>query len=149
MRGKCRKSNAVTSIRGRFEQLESRDMLSAIPLLSSNPGSSNKVFLDFDGHVVTDGFWRVENNGLPIHARAYDIDDNDYDASGVLKPDAFGPEELEYIDLAFRQMAEDFAPFDVDVTTIEPPASYFDWRLQSCFASHPAMQSTIRNTSLK
>ena len=125
MRGERRKSESGSSIRGRVEQLERRDMLSAIPLLSSNPDSPNKIFLDFDGHVVTDNYWAEQNLDEPIHARAYDIDGNDYDATGALRPDAFGADELAYIELAWRQMSEDFAPFDVDVTTFEPPASYF------------------------
>ncbi len=132
MRSEYTKTKTGSSVRGRFEQLERRDMLSAIPLLSSNPGSSNKIFLDFDGHVVTDSHWTSQNNfqgnDFNIHARAYDIDGNDYDASGVLKSDAFGADELAYIDLAWRQMSEDMAPFDVDVTTIEPSLDYFDGR---------------------
>ncbi|MGL4512517.1 MAG: dockerin type I domain-containing protein [Lacipirellulaceae bacterium] len=37
----------------------------------------------------------------------------------------FSPAETAYMELAWRQMSEDFSPFNVDVTTIEPPQSWF------------------------
>ena len=47
----------------------------AIPLLHSNPTATKKIFLDFDGHVVSGTGWDQNyNGGNPIHAPAYSID---------------------------------------------------------------------------
>lgn len=113
-----------------FEQCEDRTMLSAVPLFHSNSMSTNKIFLDFDGQVVSDSFWTnptqksVGNGGNTIHAPVYNIaGDADYDMQGNALP--FSPDELKYIEMAWKLVAEDYAPFNVDVTTEEPPLDYF------------------------
>ncbi|MGB0115085.1 MAG: hypothetical protein WBP59_17830 [Ilumatobacteraceae bacterium] len=67
--------------------------------LSSLPGSGKVLLLDFDGHTTSgDPAW---NNGNPIVSVAY--------------PGA-AAEKCEI----WRRVAEDFLPFDVNVTTIDP-----------------------------
>lgn len=109
----------------RFERCEDRRMLSVVPAYSSNPSSLNKIFLDFDGHTVTDSYWTEAgddtdgNNGNAIHAPVYNIyGDADYElVGGEWQALPFSQQELDYIKLAWEVIAEDFAPFDVDVTT--------------------------------
>ena len=87
-----------------------------VPALSSMPGADQTIFLDFDGEVVENTYWNSRNDNLPIHAAAYDIDG---DAS------RFSGAELNRIEEIFRRVAEDFAPFDVNVTTVDPGDAAF------------------------
>ncbi len=87
-----------------------------VPIFHSNPSASKKIFLDFDGHVVTGTSWNQFNNGNPIYAPAFSSDGNIFD---------FSSSELSRIEQTWQRIAEDYAPFDVDVTTEEPPASLF------------------------
>lgn len=75
--------------------------------LHSKPGSNRVIYLDFNGHVATNSAW---NSGT-LTAQAYDIDGN---------PTAFSATELSNIKQIWQRVAEDYAPFDVDVTTQEP-----------------------------
>ncbi len=86
------------------------------PGFSSNPSSPKKIFLDFDGHVVSNTAWNNLNNGNPIRAQPFDNDGNLF---------SFSNSEQSFIRETFAAVAEDFAPFNVDVTTIDPGASAF------------------------
>jgi hypothetical protein len=67
----------------------------APPLLSSRPDAPAVIYMDFDGETVTDPAW---NGGRTIVALA----------------PAVTNEEINQI---YKRVAEDFAPFNVDVTT--------------------------------
>ncbi|WP_374089806.1 Ig-like domain-containing protein [Methylomicrobium lacus] len=80
--------------------------------LHSLPGASRTVFLDFDGHVISGTAW---NSTYPtLTAVPYDTDG---DAS------SFSDNELNRIHEIWHRVAEDFAPFNIDVTT-EIPAVF-------------------------
>jgi hypothetical protein len=69
-------------------------------------GSAKVIYLDFTGHNTTTGSaWGVYT-GAP-----YDTDGN---------PGAFSNSELDDIQSVFQRVSEDFAPFDIDVTTEDP-----------------------------
>lgn len=87
-----------------------------LPILHSNPTAQKKIFLDFDGHVVTGTPWNQSNNNQPIHAPPYSIDSN------LL---AFSQTEANNIIEIFQRVAEDFRPFNVDVTTEDPGSAAF------------------------
>ena len=77
--------------------------------LHSKPGSSRILYLDFDGHVISGTAWNQNNNGgLDIVAPPYDTDGN---------PGVFSDPERIRIQEIWSRVAEDYAPFDVDVTT--------------------------------
>ena len=76
-------------------------------LLHSRPGAPRTILLDFDGHITTGTAWN-NDYGSQIVSPAYNPD-------GV--PETFTQNELNRIYLMWRQVAEDFAPFNVDVTT--------------------------------
>jgi len=78
--------------------------------LHSHPGASRTIYLDFDGATINNTVWNSNNN--TITAQPYDIDGN---------PSAFSTTELQRIQYIWQRVAEDYAPFDVDVTT-EPPS---------------------------
>jgi PKD repeat protein len=81
--------------------------------LHSRPAAQRVIYLDFDGQTVTGTAWN-DSEGLPaIDAKPFDLDGN---------PAGFSATELERIQLIWQRVAEDYAPFDVDVTTEEPPS---------------------------
>ncbi|GAB4143881.1 MAG: hypothetical protein Tsb009_15250 [Planctomycetaceae bacterium] len=76
----------------------------AVPRFESNPNAKNTIFLDFDGH--DDHFF-----GKPINTPAFDFD---FDET------TFSITELAMMQDIWDTITEDFAPFDVNVTTIAP-----------------------------
>lgn len=81
-------------------------------LLHSKPGSTKVIFLDFDGHTLSGNAWTTTyNSGNDIIAPAWDTDAN---------PAVFGDGERTAIQQIWLRVAEDFAPYDVDVTTQFP-----------------------------
>ena len=86
-------------------------MISSAFTLHSKPGATRVMFLDFDGHTITDTAWN-EDSGVDIwEAEAFDADDD---------PETFSTGEIDAIKSIWRRIAEDYAPFNVDVTTQEP-----------------------------
>lgn len=67
----------------------------AVPLFNSNPGATAVIFLDFDGHYVNSTVW---NGGLPLNCTAAAMSE-------------------AQITEAFNRTAEDYRPFDINITT--------------------------------
>ncbi|QEF98823.1 Calx-beta domain protein [Stieleria maiorica] len=78
--------------------------------LHSNPGASHTIFLDFDGYTTSGTSWNSFTGGTDIVTPAFSFSG---DAS-------FDDTELSRIHAIWQRVAEDFVPFDVDVTTEEP-----------------------------
>jgi len=84
----------------------------SLPGLHSRPNSQRKIFLDFDGHTTTSTSWNTNfTGGAAITTPAYDTDGN---------PTSLSEDEAARIETIWKRVAEDFAPFDVDVTTEDP-----------------------------
>ncbi len=81
--------------------------------LHSRPGSSNVVYLDFDGHTIENTAWNNSSGVASYEAVPYDLDGN---------AAVFNDEERSRIGEIWHRIAEDLAPFDIDVTTEEPAA---------------------------
>jgi hypothetical protein len=80
----------------------------------SRPGAQNVIYLDFDGETVTGTAWNTSlgRTTIPTVAFSTDTDLNTYsDAEQVA------------IKRIWERVAEDYAPFNVDVTT-ERPTSF-------------------------
>ena len=78
--------------------------------LHSRPGAPNVVYLDFNGHVFTATAWGSGTfSGVP-----YDLDGN---------PASFNDTERVRIVDIWHRVAEDLAPYNIDVTT-EAPANF-------------------------
>ena len=91
---------------------ESDPALATFPLeqtfqLNSRPGSNRVIYLDFDGHDYTGTAWTYG----PGVAAPYSADAD---------PTTFSSTERATIQSVWRRVAEDFAPFDVNVTTQDP-----------------------------
>ena len=80
--------------------------------LHSNPGANQTIYLDFTGHTTQNTAWNSYAGVSNIVTPAYDIDGDTLN---------FSNEELTRIQYIFQRVAEDFIPFDVNVTTEEPP----------------------------
>jgi PKD repeat protein len=79
--------------------------------LHSHPGANRTLYLDFTGATITNTAWNASENKPTIVAKPYDFDNN---------PAAFSDAELQRIQYIWQRVAEDYAPFDVDVTTEQP-----------------------------
>ncbi len=78
--------------------------------LDSRPTSSRVVYLDFDGHTVVDPAWGAAGYSAVISSAPFDADG----APG------FSASERAIIFEVWQRMAEDYRPFDVNVTTRDP-----------------------------
>ncbi len=94
-----------------LEKLEERALLATVPQLNSLAGAPVEVYLDFDGHVETDAGWRNLNGGNDVITPPYDTDG---DRSNLTDAEA------DEIFAIWSQVAEDYAPFNVNVTTVDP-----------------------------
>ena len=81
-------------------------------LLHSRPGSQRTIFLDFDGATVSGTSWNTNYNIATSHPG--------FDADGA--PASFSNAEQDTIQSIWQRVAEDYAPFNIDVTT-QPPAA--------------------------
>lgn len=74
----------------------------AVPPLSSRPGALHTIYLDFDGHVTSGTLWNDLYN----------------DGQDFVTPPAVHTDEV--ILKVWQRVAEDFIPFNINVTTIDP-----------------------------
>lgn len=80
-------------------------------LLHSRPGAKRTIYLNFLGAVLNSTAWN--GSGGSITALPFDLDGIPYSLSAA---------ELERIQYIWQRVAEDYAPFDVNVTTEVPAA---------------------------
>ena len=79
-------------------------------LLHSRPGAKRTIHLNFQGATLTDTAWNGGSGS--IAALPFDLDGMPY---------TFSAAELERIQTIWQRVAEDYAAFDVDVTTEAVP----------------------------
>jgi len=79
--------------------------------LNSRPLSARVIYLDFDGHSANDPAWRGAGFPGVIDSAPFDIDGT---------PGSFSAVEQGLIFEVWQRVAEDFRPFDVNVTTRDP-----------------------------
>jgi PKD repeat protein len=75
-------------------------------LLHSKPGAKRTIALNFKGGAIANSAWN--GSGTTINAAPFDSDGN---------PGSFSDAELQRIQYIWQRVAEDYAPFDVNVTT--------------------------------
>jgi hypothetical protein len=80
-------------------------------LLHSRPSASRKIYLDFTGHTTAGTAWNGAWNNPSFTTPPFTLDAD---------TTTFNAAEHAAIQTVWRQMAEDFAQFDVDVTTEDP-----------------------------
>ena len=79
--------------------------------LHSRPAATKRLFLDFDGFVLTGTAWNASSGQATINCPPFDSDGD---------PTTFSDGERTTIQGIWKRVAEDYAPFDVDVTTEDP-----------------------------
>ena len=90
-----------------FDTLEDRCVPAlVVPALSSLPGAPAALYLDFDGHYQSS--WGTYRN---LSTQPFDTDGN---------PGNFSGTEQAAIREIWQRVAEDFAPFQLNVTTVDP-----------------------------
>jgi hypothetical protein len=82
-----------------------KNALSALPQLNSLPGARATLFLDFNGSTTSG--WESYAVTTPVY---------DYDGDRS----TFSNGELNSIREIWARVAEDYAPFDINVTTVDP-----------------------------
>ncbi len=87
--------------------------ISSLPALHSRQGSAHTVYLDFKGATVTNTGWNQGFGVLSFQTRPFDLDGDET---------TFNDAEQTFIQHVWERVAEDYSPFDIDVTTEEPPA---------------------------
>lgn len=83
------------------------------PVLNSFPGAAASLYLDFNGH--TDPLV-IDNTGTP-HVN---VDTPPFDTDGNIN--SFSPAEMQQMYEIWQYVAEDFLPFNLNVTTVQPPS---------------------------
>ncbi len=94
-----------------MERLEERYLLAVIPALSSLEGATKTIYLDFNGHTIRETPWNDDHGIANIVQPAFDSDGDVFTFS-----DAEAAQMLEI----WERVSEDFIPFDVNVTTVDP-----------------------------
>src|ERR1041384_8201925 len=116
-RGRASAKRRSTQRPLRVEQLESRHLMAAsmsplaVPPLSSRPAAPATLYLDFDGNVE-----RQWGSHTSVVTPPYDTDGN---------KTSFSATEVAAIREIWTRLAEDYAPFNLNVTTV-PPAVIAD-----------------------
>lgn len=82
--------------------------LEDVPQLNSNPGAAVTIYLDFNGNYEAN-WWFYSNITTP----AFDFDGDNT---------TFSDAEFERIERIWKRVSEDYSPFNVNVTTVEPPS---------------------------
>jgi hypothetical protein len=81
-------------------------------LLHSRASATKVIYLDFDGYTTSGTSWNTTYNGGQDFYTPPFSSEGDY---------SFSANELERIQRIWQRVSEDFSPFDVDITTQEPP----------------------------
>jgi len=81
------------------------------PVRHSRPGSTNVLYLDFNGYTIAGTRWNSTYGVSSYVALPFDLDGDNT---------TFSTAEQTAIVQIWERVSEDYAPFDVDVTTEEP-----------------------------
>lgn len=108
-----------TSVQAQPSSISGSDVNSdgAYPLdqtfnLNSRPGVTKVIYLDFNGEIVSGKSpWGGYTGGADFYLPAFDFDGN---------PSSFSDAELVTIQQIWMSVAEDYLPFNVNVTTQDP-----------------------------
>ncbi len=114
------------------------DIHPSVPAFSSSPGAAYTIYLDFGGFSFPDD-WGFDS-GTPGVTPAYHVDGNSI---------TFSPTELANIQNVWSRVAEKYAPFNVNVTTVDPAPAVTngqptnDAQRTDYYDNQPAMMHTV------
>jgi hypothetical protein len=111
--------------------------VAGIPALSSRPGAAYTIYLDFGGFSFT-GNWGGDPSQTPGVTPAYDSDGN---------ANAFSAAEITAIQKIWSRVAEKYAEFNINVTTVDPAATaglaYSDQARQIFYDTQAQLMHTV------
>jgi fibronectin type 3 domain-containing protein len=87
--------------------MEARVLLSGVPVLNSLPGAAVSLYLDFNGH--SEAQWGSYSNA----------NTPEFNLDGTA---GFSQAETDAMTKIWQYVAEDYSPFKINVTTVEPPS---------------------------
>lgn len=102
-------AGGTTQVQGADQQLFP---LAETFTLSSRPGAARTLYLDFTGHAISGTAW----NGRYGYGSSATLPAYDYEGGAGVFTDA----ERINIQNVWAMVAEDYAPFDINVTTADP-----------------------------
>ena len=79
--------------------------------LHSRPTATKTIYLDFDGHSTTGTPWNSGGNTITTSVYSFEGDDS------------FSNNELTQVQEIWQRVSECYSPFDLDVTTEQPPVA--------------------------
>lgn len=88
-----------------------------VPVLNSNPDGKATLFLDFDGNYETQWCTDLLSCETNISTPVFDFNPP---GSGTQDQSTFNAHELAAIEEIWQRVAEDFSPFNINVTTVDP-----------------------------
>ncbi len=103
----------------------------------SRPGAPNVIFLNFAGETVTGTEWNTSLGRTSVPATAFSVDAD---------LTTFSDSEQLAIRRVWERVAEDYAPFNVDVTT-ERPASFGARTAQALITRHTDANGALNPSS--
>jgi hypothetical protein len=111
-------NETLTLLDPTFLPKSERDAAMGLPLLDSNPGAKATLYLDFTGGTVSD--WWTKSGGdwsvtFDLTLKHFDVTTPAFDTDG--DPTTFSAGEKAQIQQIWARVAEDFAPFNLNVTT--------------------------------
>lgn len=109
-----------------------------VPAYESYPNAPNTFYLDFTGAVVTDTDWNADYGDKPIHALPFDKDGD---------TTTFSQAELDIIYEVWQRVSEDYLPFKINVTTVEPEEPLeFGHRMARAIITHNEDATSLGGT---
>jgi hypothetical protein len=94
-----------------FQPLEARALMATIPVLNSLPGAAHTLYLDFDGDFQS--VWNRTDSGQTyrnVNVGEFNLDNTP----------GFSDAEASAMKKIWETVAEDYAPFNINVTTVAP-----------------------------
>ena len=88
------------------------DVAMGLPMLDSNPGATATLYLNFTGNFTSD-WWYTNGDGSQTHYRNITTPAFSMDSDAT----KFSAQEQASIREIFARVAEDYAPFNINVTT--------------------------------
>ncbi len=83
-------------------------LISSPPVYNSKPGAPNHMYLDFNGGVITGKAWNTSRGVSSWTAKAFSLD---ADLAN------FSDAEQTFMRRVWERIAEDYAPFNINITT--------------------------------
>lgn len=87
------------------------DQQAGLPLLDSNPGAPVTLYLDFNGDFISD--WWYNDGSTAVHYYNVSTPAFDFDGNAA----KFSTAEADFIREVWARVAEDYSPFNINVST--------------------------------